>query len=72
MPAPRRELVTLADAAHHLGISHRTLRYWIAEGRLTAYRVGPRLVRLDAREVDALVEPIPTVATRAAATRAAA
>ena len=38
---------SLADAAARPRVSTRTLRRWIAEGRLQAYRVGPRLVRLD-------------------------
>jgi len=32
----------------------------VAAGRLTGYRVGPRLIRLDISEVDAMLrQPIP-------------
>jgi excisionase family DNA binding protein len=48
---------SLADAAARTHVSTRTLRRWIAEGRLQAYRVGPRLVRLDPASVDQLMKP---------------
>jgi excisionase family DNA binding protein len=34
------------------GISLRTLDRYIAEGRLKAYRIGPKMIRLDADEVE--------------------
>jgi hypothetical protein len=33
----------------------------IDEGRLREYRFGPRLVRVDLDEVEALLRPIPTI-----------
>lgn len=54
------EAETIDSAADRLHVTTKTVRRWIAEGRLTAYRVGPRLVRVDAREVDDLLRPIPT------------
>lgn len=54
-----RTLVPIDVAAEHLGVCTRTIRNYIAEGRLTGFRVG-RLIRLDAAEVDALARPIPT------------
>jgi excisionase family DNA binding protein len=51
---------SIAAAAERLGVCTKTVRRWIAEGRLTGYRVGPTLIRLDAAEVDALLRPIPT------------
>lgn len=57
----RRSYVSLATAANRTGLSERTLRRYIAAGRLTGYRVGPRLVRLDVDEVDSLMRPIPAV-----------
>ena len=56
----RRHYESLAQAAERTGISVRTLRRRIAEGRLTAYRCGPRLLRVDTEEVDALMKPVPT------------
>ena len=53
----QRTYESLADAAARTAVSTRTLRRWIAEGRLPAYRVGPRLVRLDPESVDRLMKP---------------
>lgn len=55
---PGRHLLTLAQAADILSLDEKTLRRYVSTGRLTGYRVGPRAVRLDAAEVDALVQPI--------------
>lgn len=57
-PAATPQLQTLAHEAARLGVSIRTLRRRIADGSLTAYRVGPQLIRLDPAEVDALLNPI--------------
>jgi hypothetical protein len=35
----------------------------IAVGELTGYRVGKRLIRVDANELDALARVVPTVGT---------
>lgn len=57
---PTRRLCTQAEAAEFLGVTTRTVRKYIASGRLTAYRVGARMVRLDADEVEALPVTIPS------------
>lgn len=55
-----RRLTTIADAAVYLDCSQRTIRRRVASGELTAYRLGPRLLRIDLDELDALLKPIPT------------
>jgi len=40
------DLLTLAEAAQMLKVSTVTLRRWIKQGRLPAYHVGPRKVRI--------------------------
>jgi excisionase family DNA binding protein len=50
----RPQLISMTEAAARLDISTRTLRRYIAAGRLTAYRIGPRLIRIDAAELDQL------------------
>jgi excisionase family DNA binding protein len=55
-----QRLVGLAAAAAYADVSTRTLRRYIAQGRLTGYRVGPRLVKVDLDDVDRLAQPIPT------------
>ena len=49
-------LITLQQAADSTQLSARTLRRYIAEGRLTAYRAG-RAIRLKPEDVDALFTP---------------
>ena len=56
----RRHLLTLAQAADSLAMDEKTIRRYIATGRLTGYRIGPRAVRVDADEIDSLARPIPT------------
>lgn len=56
----RRRLVSLAEAAAHADVSTRTLRRYIGQGRLTGYRIGPRLLKVDLNEVERLARPIPT------------
>lgn len=55
--APRRRYVKLAEAAEYLGVTDRTVRQMIADGRLTGYRNGNRLVRVDLNEVDSAMKP---------------
>lgn len=56
----KRRWVTQAEAAQYLGITDRTVRRLVASGELKAYRLGPRLLRIDQADVDALLRPIPT------------
>lgn len=53
-------LGTIAEAADRLSCSAKTVRRYIADGRLTGYRVGPRMLRVDLAEVDQLLRAIPT------------
>lgn len=52
-----RRYISLQAAAEYLGVTDRTVRAMIADGRLTGYRNGPRLVRVDLNEVDAAMRP---------------
>jgi excisionase family DNA binding protein len=56
----RRRLVAVQGAADYAGVHPRTLRRWIAAGLLTGYRAGPKLLRVDLDELDAMLRPIPT------------
>lgn len=55
-----KRLLSIATAAHDLGVHPQTMRLWIREGRLPAYRVGKRFVRVD---WDELIEAISYRAT---------
>ncbi len=51
------DLVPLPEAAAYCSVSYRTIRRWIADGRLSAVRVGPRLLMVKAADLDALITP---------------
>ena len=53
--SPRPDWVTIAVAAERLGLSAKSVRRRIADGTLPAYRIGPRLIRLDSADVDRLL-----------------
>jgi excisionase family DNA binding protein len=53
----RHRFVKIAEAADYLNVTTRTVRQMVADGRLTAYRSGTRLVRLDLNEIDAAMQP---------------
>lgn len=55
-----RRLVSIAKAAEAQDVSTRTMRRWIAQGRIRGYRVGPRLVKVDLDDLDRLARRIPT------------
>jgi len=55
-----RRLGSIAAAGEYAGVHPRTIRRWVAAGRVTAYRMGPRLLRVDMDDVDAMLQPIPT------------
>lgn len=52
MTAP---LLTIPDVAARLNVSERTVRAWVAAGRLAVVRLGPRCVRIEPGEVERLV-----------------
>lgn len=52
--------ISIQDAADLLGVSTDTVRRRIADGSLAAYRIGPRLLRVDRSQVEALARPVPT------------
>lgn len=51
------DLLTLAEAARLLKVSRATLHRWIRQGRLPAFHVGPRAVRVRQADVAKLVRP---------------
>lgn len=53
-------MATVAETAERLKCSTKTVRRYIADGRLTAYRVGPKMLRVDQADVDQLLRAIPT------------
>jgi excisionase family DNA binding protein len=47
------KLITIRDVCDRYGLSDKTIRRKIKTGQLTAYRVGERLIKLDANQVEA-------------------
>ena len=45
----------LPEAQVYGRVSNKTLRRWIASGLLPAYRSGPRRVRIDLNDLDAVL-----------------
>lgn len=59
----QRGWLSLRQAATIYGVSVDTLRRRIRVGKLPARRFGPRLIRVQASDVEALLRPIPTIGT---------
>jgi excisionase family DNA binding protein len=56
------KIVSIAAAADHYDLSRQTVRRWIASGKITGHRVGPRLIRVDLEEIEAkIIHALPTV-----------
>lgn len=53
--------VAIKDAAEFTGTSVKTIRRRISDGTLTGYRFGPRVLRVDLRELERTLRPLPTV-----------
>lgn len=53
-----RDWRTLDYCAAHIGVTKLSIRNWIARGYLPAYRIGST-VRVDRRDLDALLQRIP-------------
>jgi len=52
------EKLLVRQVAAKYGMSERTVHKYISDGRLDAYKIGPKIVRLDADEVEAaLITP---------------
>jgi excisionase family DNA binding protein len=55
-----RDYYTVAEAAERLNVSHSTVWRWIRSGKLPAYRVGSRNIRIKQSELDKMVEEVHT------------
>lgn len=53
----RSQFCTVSEAAELLDVSPVTVWRWIAAGKLTAYRVGPRNIRLRKEDLDTMITP---------------
>ncbi len=54
---PADDFCSVAEAAALLKVSHSTIWRWIAAGKLSAYRIGPRSIRIKREALQAVVQP---------------
>jgi excisionase family DNA binding protein len=57
MRAVDEQFVTVAEAATLLGVAPSTVRRWIREGDIPAYRIGRRRVALKRDDLSGLITP---------------
>jgi len=50
--------VSVQQTGDYLGVDQKTVRRYIASGRLTARRVGPRLIRIDRDSILKMMRPV--------------
>lgn len=62
-PDVSNDLVTVAEAARALRITERTVRGWIADGTVPAYRIGDKAIRIKRPDLDALLQPVVSAAS---------
>ena len=51
----QRRLASISIAADYAGVCTKTIRRRIADGTLTSYRLGSRIIRVDLDELDRLL-----------------
>ncbi|NEN06332.1 helix-turn-helix domain-containing protein [Diaminobutyricibacter tongyongensis] len=60
MPSP--DWCTIQAAAEHLAVSTKTVRRLISDGKLSAERIGPRLIRVSIASLEHVGRPLQYVA----------
>lgn len=58
--------LSIQEAAQARGVTTKTVRRWIAQGLVPAYRVGPKLIRIRQDDLDNLGRRIPSARSGAA------
>jgi excisionase family DNA binding protein len=48
-------LLSLRQAADYLGVSYWTVRNWVESGKLSAIRLGPKLIRIERSDLDRFI-----------------
>jgi len=55
MGEPQRKYLSIDEVAEHVGVHRDTVIRWIEAGTLQAYKLGPRLYRIDICDLDAFI-----------------
>lgn len=50
--------ISINEAAEVCGVDRQTIRRLIADGELPAMRIGKRLIRIDAADLERIVKPV--------------
>lgn len=58
-PQPSSRYVTETAAGEYLGVTGRTIRRWVSEGKLKAYRAPSGRYRFRVSDLDAALTPVP-------------
>lgn len=53
-----REFYTVSEASQRLDVSRMTVWRWISDGKLPAYRVGGRAIRIRRQDVEGMLRPV--------------
>lgn len=56
----RLRYYSIECAAETLGVTTRSIRRWIADGTIPAYRIGAKVVRIPEDALAGALRPIPT------------
>lgn len=59
MPRKTVDLVSVADAASHYSVHPRTIHKLIDAGKIRPFRIGPKVLRIDLTQTDALFQWVP-------------
>ncbi len=63
MTAAQRRWASKETLADYLDVDPQTIDRWREQGLITAYRCGPRLLRYDLAEIDAMITASAEVAS---------
>lgn|GEM_PF-2648961 len=51
---PERNWVSLSEAADYCGLNEKSIRRYISAGKLKAYRIGGKSIRINKSDLDVL------------------
>ncbi|HET8522055.1 MAG TPA: helix-turn-helix domain-containing protein [Thermomicrobiales bacterium] len=54
------DFLTVSETAQHLDVAESTVRRWIREGELPAYRIGKRRIAIRRADIASLIGPMQT------------